>query len=78
VLARIGLDLGPVERHPPELDQARLLAQPADDDRVLAVAGVGISVSLAAWFACEGDRSMARHFDLFDAAMAHLESALPP
>ena len=45
---------------------------------MLAVAGVGISVSLAAWFACEGDRSMARHFDLFDAAMAHLESALPP
>ena len=50
---------------------------PADDDRVLAVAGAGIGVSLAAWFACEGDRSLARYFDLFDAAMAHLESALP-
>ena len=50
---------------------------PTDDDRVLAVAGAGIGVSLAAWFACEGDRSLARYFDLFDAAMAHLESALP-
>jgi AcrR family transcriptional regulator len=50
---------------------------PADDPRVLAVAGAGIGVSLAAWYACEGDRSLARYFDLFDAAMAHLESALP-
>ncbi len=50
---------------------------PTDDDRVLATAGAGIGVSLAAWFACEGDASLARYPRLFDAAMAHLESSLP-
>lgn len=50
---------------------------PEDDAKVLAVAGAGIGVSLAAWFACEGDRSLRRYLELFDAAIAHLESALP-
>jgi AcrR family transcriptional regulator len=50
---------------------------PADDETVIAVAGAGIGVSLAAWFACEGDTSLARYFDLFDAAMAHLEFSFP-
>ena len=49
----------------------------ADDDRVIATAGAGIGVSLAAWFACEGDASLARYPDLFDSAIAHLESVLP-
>jgi len=50
---------------------------PADDERVIATAGAGIGVSLAAWFACEGDTSLARYSRLFDAAISHLESALP-
>ncbi len=50
---------------------------PADDDRVIATAGAGIGVSLAAWFACEGDPSLARYSRLFDSAMAYLESGLP-
>jgi AcrR family transcriptional regulator len=50
---------------------------PADDERVIATAGAGIGVSLAAWFACEGDTSLARYPGLFDAAIAHLESGLP-
>jgi hypothetical protein len=50
---------------------------PADDERVIATAGAGIGVSLAAWFACEGDRSLARYARLFDSAIAHLESGLP-
>ena len=62
-------------------DMVRLVAErtglPADDDRVVATAGAGIGVSLAAWFACEGDTSFARFPGLFDAAIAHLESALP-
>lgn len=69
-------DLVRTEREIADLVAARA-GLPADDDRVLAVAGAGIGVSLAAWFACEGDRSLARYLDLFDAAMAHLESALP-
>jgi hypothetical protein len=56
---------------------AERTGRPADDERVLATAGAGIGVSLAAWFACEGDTSLARYPDLFDAAMAHLESGLP-
>jgi AcrR family transcriptional regulator len=56
---------------------AERTGRPVDDDRVLATAGAGIGVSLAAWFACEGDTSLARYPDLFDAAMAHLESGLP-
>ena len=50
---------------------------PADDDRVIATAGAGIGVALAAWFACEGDASLARYPGLFDSAIAHLESSLP-
>jgi AcrR family transcriptional regulator len=50
---------------------------PADDERVIATAGAGIGVSLAAWFACEGDTSLARYPRLFDSAIAHLESGLP-
>jgi AcrR family transcriptional regulator len=50
---------------------------PADDDRVIATAGAGIGVSLAAWFACEGDPSLARYSRLFDSAIACLESGLP-
>jgi len=50
---------------------------PADDERVIATAGAGIGVSLAAWFACEGDASLARYPLLFDSAIAHLESGLP-
>ena len=50
---------------------------PADDDRVTATAGAGIGVSLAAWFACEGDPSLARYSRLFDSAIACLESGLP-
>lgn len=49
---------------------------PADDERVIATAGAGIGVSLAAWFACEGDTSLARYPRLFDSAIAHLESGL--
>jgi len=50
---------------------------PADDERVIATAGADIGVSLAAWFACEGDTSLARYPRLFDSAIAHLESGLP-
>jgi len=51
--------------------------RPVDDDRVLATAGALIGVSLAAWFACEGDASLARYSRLLDAAAAHLEFSLP-
>ena len=50
---------------------------PADDERVIATAGAGIGVSLAAWFACEDDASLARYPGLFDSAIARLESGLP-
>ncbi len=50
---------------------------PADDERVIATAGAGIGVSLAAWFACEGDASLARYPRLFDSAIAQLESGWP-
>ena len=56
---------------------AERAGRPVDDDRVLATAGALIGVSLAAWFACEGDASLARYSRLLDAAAAHLEFSLP-
>ncbi len=51
--------------------------RPTDDDKVLATAGALIGVSLAAWFACEGDASLTRYSHLLDSAAAHLEFSLP-
>ena len=56
---------------------AERAGRPADDGKVLATAGAIIGMSLAAWFACEGDASLARYSRLFDAAAAHLEFSLP-
>ena len=56
---------------------AERAGRPADDDKVLATAGALIGVSLAAWFACEGDTSLARYSSLLDSAAAHLEFSLP-
>jgi AcrR family transcriptional regulator len=50
---------------------------PTDDGKVLATAGALMGVSLAAWFACEGDASLARYTQLLDAAAANLEFSLP-
>jgi AcrR family transcriptional regulator len=64
-----------------ERDMANLVAErsglPTDDARVLAVAGAVIGVSMAAWFACEGDASLARYVELFESALTYLEAALP-
>jgi AcrR family transcriptional regulator len=56
---------------------AERMGRAADDVEVLALAGSGMGVSLAAWFACEGDTSMARYPALFDSAMERLESVWP-
>jgi AcrR family transcriptional regulator len=56
---------------------AERTGRPVDDDKVLATAGALIGVSLAAWFACEGDASLTRYSSLLDAAAAHLEFSLP-
>ena len=56
---------------------AERTGRPIDDDKVIATAGALIGVSLAAWFACEGDTSLARYASLLDAAAAHLEFSLP-
>ena len=56
---------------------AERTGRPVDDDKVIATAGALIGVSLAAWFACEGDTSLARYASLLDAAAAHLEFSLP-
>ena len=56
---------------------AERTGRPVDDDKVIATAGALIGVSLAAWFACEDDTSLARYASLLDAAAAHLEFSLP-
>ena len=56
---------------------AERTGRPVDDDKVIATAGALIGVSLAAWFACEGDTSLARYASLLDSAAAHLEHSLP-
>jgi AcrR family transcriptional regulator len=56
---------------------AERTGRPIDDDKVIATAGALIGVSLAAWFACEDDASLARYASLLDAAAAHLEFSLP-
>ncbi len=56
---------------------AERTGRPVDDDKVIATAGAVIGVSLAAWFACEGDTSLARYSGLLDSAAAHLEFSLP-
>jgi len=47
--------------------------QPPDDDAVLALAGAILGVTMAAWFASEGDLDE-RFLRRFDAAMAALET----
>jgi AcrR family transcriptional regulator len=56
---------------------AERTGRPVDDDKVIATAGALIGVSLAAWFACEGETSLARYSGLLDSAAAHLEFSLP-
>jgi AcrR family transcriptional regulator len=48
--------------------------RPADDDAVLALAGAVIGLSIAAWFASDGDDWTARFIERIDAGMALLES----
>ena len=48
--------------------------RPADDDTVLALAGAVIGLSIAAWFASDGDDWTARFIERIDAGMALLES----
>jgi AcrR family transcriptional regulator len=48
--------------------------RPTDDDAVLALAGAVIGLSIAAWFASEGDDWTARFVERIDTGMALLES----
>ena len=47
---------------------------PPDDDAVLALAGAVIGLSIAAWFASDGDDWVARYVERIDTGMALLES----
>ena len=48
--------------------------RPADDDAVLALAGAGLGISIAAWLESEGDLSIERYLERIDKGMALLES----
>jgi AcrR family transcriptional regulator len=53
---------------------AERTGRPADDDAVLALSGAVIGLSIAAWFASDGDDWTARFIERIDAGMALLES----
>ena len=48
--------------------------RPADDDAVLALAGAVIGLTIAAWFAGDGDDWTGHFLDRIDSGMAFLES----
>ena len=48
----------------------------ADDDAVLTLAGAVIGLSIAAWFASDGDDWTARFLERMDTGMALLESGI--